>query len=391
MAQSVTVSDPTLALAPRIIQQSAPTDSPLAPNYKDAVSGTPLEFGQFRIFPSLDARYLHATGLPSGSGTPVDSDISSVTVNLTAELGEHWILNYSPSWINYSAKSLTDSVNQSVLLNGATTTVSGWNLHLSEGYQYSNDVLAETGKQTKQNSWTTDLSAAHKLGQRTSYEGTASLNEHNGDAFPDTRTWSTQQWLKMQVAPKTNVGLGLNLGYTEIAHAADLDYVQYLGQLGWQPTEKIALSVQGGVENRHSLSAGTSDKQNPILQASLGYSPFEHTRFTLTGSSNVSNSFYDNTLTKNKGWSLTLNQRLLEKLNLDLSYSEQTSDYSAFGGTNNVNGRSDDVKSFNSTLSVLVFKHWTVAAIYQSSKDTSNQTGFSFSTNQYGLELRAKF
>jgi len=180
LAQSVMVTDPTLQLAPRVVQQTTQIDSPLAPDYKQAVSGTPFEFGELRIFPSLQARYMHATGLPVGTGASVDSDITTVTPGITAELGQHWILNYSPSWVNYTAKSMSDSVNQSFLLNGATTTASEWSLKLAEGFQSSNDTIAETAQQTKQNTWSTSLSADHKLGQRSSYEGTASMVDHYG-------------------------------------------------------------------------------------------------------------------------------------------------------------------------------------------------------------------
>jgi hypothetical protein len=395
MAQSVVAADTAVPLAPRVVQQAAATDSLLAPDYKEAVSGTPITFGEFRIFPQALARYLHATGLPLGQGTNVDTDIFTFTPGLTAELGEHWIANYSPSWVSYSASNLRDSVNQSFQVTGATTTVSEWNLKLSESYQSSNDVLAETAQQTKQNSWETTLAATRKLGQRSNYEGTAGMVDHTGDTFPDSRTWSTQQWLKMQVSPKVNAGLGLGLGYVEITRAADLNYEQYLAQVNWQTTEKIDLSLQGGLEDLHSQSAGVADSHTPTLQASLGYQPFENTKFSATGFRTVSNSYFTNTLAKNKGWSVGLNQRLLEKLHLELSYTAQTSDYSAFGGAtspvNAVVGRSDDLQAFNSTLSVLVLKHWTVAAIYQTSKNTSNQTGFRFSTTQYGLELRAKF
>ena len=395
LAQTVTYSDPALALAPRSVQETPATGSPLTPNYKEAVSGTPIEFGSFRLFPSLSVRYLRSTGLPQGPGTTVDTDINSITAELTAEIGTHWILNYSPSWVNYSEKSLSDSFNQSFLLNGATTTaVSEWKLALSEGFQSTNNVIAETAQQTKQTTWSTTVSAEHKVGQRSSYEGTAGMVDHHGEGFPDTRDWSTQHWMKMKMTEKTSVGLGVNLGYTEITDAADMDYVQYLGQFSWQSTEKIALSAQGGVETRHSMSASARDVSNPILRASLGYKPFEHTLITLTDFSNVSTSFYDNSITRNKGWNVDLNQRLLEKLQLDLSYSDQTSDYSAFGGgnaSNPVNGRSDKVTSFNATLSVVVFKKWTLSAIYQSSKDASNLAGFDFSTTQYGVELRGRF
>ncbi len=401
MAQSVTVSAPAPPLAPGVIRQTAPADSPFAPDYQEAVSGTPIEFGQFRIHPFFSTSYMQANGLPSGLGVNVDTNIFTFSPGLTADVGEHWILNFNPSWVNYSAASMQDSVNQDVKLIGAAT-IDAWGLQFSEGFQSTRDVLAETAQQTKQHTWATLLSATRSIGVRTSYQGSVSLNERYADKAPDVLTWSTQHWLTMQVSPKVNTGVGLNLSYIDFPHSnqADMKSIQYLGQLTWKPTNKLNLSAQGGLETRRSQAAGTESMNSPTLQVSLGYQPFDHTTLTLSDFRNVSNSYFDDTLTKNKGWSVSLSQRLLEKLNLAITYSDQSSDYTTFGGSpapaSSILGRSDDLTSFNATLSVKLFQRWTLAAIYQRSKNISERAGlaltnFNFATTQYGLQLSARF
>lgn len=401
MAQSILVSDPAVPLAPGIIRETAPTDSPFVPNYQKAVSGTPIEFGQFRLHPFVQTSLMQADGLPSGQGGNVDTTISTISAGLTADIGKHWILNYSPSWVNYSAASMQDSVNHDFKLIGATT-LDAWALQFSEGFQSTNDILAETAQQTKQHTWATFLSATRSIGTRSSYQGTASLNERYADKAPDALTWSTQHWLKMQVSPRLNAGLGVDLSYIDFPHAnrTNIKSTQYLGQLSWKPTNKLNLSAQGGVESRRAQAPGAATMHNPTLNISLGYQPFDHTQITLSNFRGVSNSYFDDTVTENKGWSVSLNQRLLEKLMLSVTYSDQSSDYTTFGGSTSpdptVLGRSDDLTSFNSSLSIQLFRIWTLAAVYQRSKNISERAGlaltnFNFSTTQYGLQLGARF
>lgn len=400
VAQSIMVTEQPLPLAPRIVQQSAPADS-FAPDYKRAVSGTPITLGEFRIHPFMHTSFLKSEGLPSGQGINVDTDIFTFSVGLTAEAGDHWIMNYSPTWVNYSSSSMRDSVNHDFKLIGATT-VNAWNLQFSEGYQSSTDILAETAEQTKQHTWATLLSASRSIGLRSNYEGSVSLNERYAEKAPDAVTWSTQHWLRMQVSPKVNAGVGIDLALIDFTNSnrANMKSIQYLGQLNWRPTKKLNFAAQGGLERRRSEAAGTETLKNPTLQISLGYQPLEHTSISLANFRGVSNSYFDDTVTKNKGWSVSINQRLLEKLHLDVSYSQQTSDYTTFGGSTTpsslVAGRSDDLNSFNATLSVQIFQHWTVGAIYQRSKNDSEHSGiplpnYSFTTTQYGVELSGRF
>ena len=401
MAQSVVVSPPVAPLAPGVIRATAVTDSPLAPNYNEAVSGNPITIGQFRIHPSLFTSYMQANGLPSGQGVNIDTTIFTFSPSLTADVGEHWILNYSPSWVNYSAAKMQDSVNQNFQLIGATAA-DAWMLHFSEGFQSSLAVLAETAQQTKQHTWDTTVSGTRNIGTHSSYDGSVSLNERYADVAPDARTWSTQHWLRSQVSPKVNAGIGVHLSWIDFTSAkrANTDSIQYLGQLNWKPSNKINLSAQGGLEAIRSKGSGTETKHNPTHQVTLGYQPFEHTTLTIVESDTVANSYFDDTLTKNKGWNVSLNQRLLEKLQLTVTYGDQTSDYITFGGNTtpdpSVRGRSDDLTTFNSTLSIQLFQHWTLSAIYSRSKNdsslaTTNGANFNFTTTQYGLQLSAKF
>lgn len=382
---------PKAPLTPRIVQQDRSPDA----SSSDILSGpetetSSFELGQIRLRPQLNLRYMQVNGLPTGIGANTDSSVFTFAPGITAELGSKWIIHYSPTWTNYSASSINDSTSHSASVAGATK-VNDWTFGFSESFQSSQDILAETATQTKQHNWSTNLTASRKVGQRSMYDGDLSLDERYGDDFPDSKTWSTEHWLRSQVTPKLNAGLGFNLTKTDFSSRDDMRSEEFMGSIRWQTTRKIDLSVQGGLESRHFDTAGVGTLRSPTMQITLGYRPFEQTRFTLASTRAVSNSFFSNQVTRNTGWSASLNQRLLEKLNLSMSYSDQTSDYKSFATVTLPEVRSDKFKSFNASLGIMLLKRWTLAAVYQSNKNTSSQGGFGFSTTQYGVELSGGF
>ena len=389
-AQSVLVGSPKTTLTPRIIQNDSAPD----PSSSNVIAGpetaTTYELGQIKLRPQLQLRYMQANGLPTGVGANKDTSISTFAPGVTLELGSSWILNYTPTWVKYSEPTLTDSTSQSFNLNGAAKT-SNWTLQYGESFQSSQDIMAQTATQTKQHSWDTTFSASREFGQRSKYDGTLALNELYGDIFPDSKTWTTSHRLSSQITKKLNAGLGVTLGKIDFDSQDDMHYEQYSASIRWQSTEKIDLSIEGGFENRHFDTPGVGTLRSPTLQASLGYHPFEHTRISVTGIHAVSTSYLSSELVRNDGWSVSLNQRLLEKLNLSMSYNDQSNDYKGYATSNLPTVRKDTYKSFNTSLGVRLLKHWTLSAIYQNTKNTSDNAGFGFATVQYGIELSGGF
>jgi hypothetical protein len=167
-------------------------------------------------------------------------------------------------------------------------------------------------------------------------------------------------------------------------------YEKYLGNLKWDPTETVDLSLQAGWQDWHSLATAGLDERNPVLQATLGLQPFPQTRLAFSDSRATANSLTGDSVTDNKGWTASLNQRLLGVLYLDLAYAQMTADYRSTTG-NALGNRSDDVKSFSTALSVQLFKYWRLAGTYHKSKNDSSDLNYRYTSTQYGVEVRGSF
>jgi hypothetical protein len=385
LAQSVMVPSPSGPATPRIIQANAPEGT----SSDDADSGRAIEMGQIRLRPLLSARYVQADDLPIGSGLRINTNIITVNAGLTAELGQHWSVSFNPTWINYSSNLMESTVNHSFALNGATL-VNDWDLQLSQSYLSSNDVIAETAAQTEQETWQTTLSAASKVGQHSRYEGSFGYSKQDAtlDTLPSaSESWTTAHWLKNQFTPRLNVGLGVNLGWVELSQRPDTRYHQYLGRIEWQPIEKINVNLEGGMDNRYTTG---SSQSSPTLKAALDYRPFAQTSISLSYSQVTEDSVYEVRQGESKGWSIALNQRLLGKLQLNLNYQDSSREYTDFGTSVGVS-RSDEVRSFGASLSVLLYQRINLAVVFQSSENKSDQAGLSYSTSQYGLEMGVRF
>ncbi len=371
------------------MRQAIQDESSISPQSTDKTLGPFLAVGELQLRPHLFASLVHADGLPVQSGLRVTSDIYTFAPGLLADLGTHWTFDYTATAHNYSATELRNTVDHDVRLVGANRSPD-WGLQLTESYSVTSAILVETAQQTKQKTWVNSVSADHNFGNLLRYQGTFGMNDLKTQAFSETRDWQTEQWVRATVSPKTDAGFGLGFGYSDIVAKPNSYYEKYLGELKWRATDRINLALQGGWEDWHSVSAAIGSERSPILQASLGYQPIDQTRIAITGFRTVANTLTGDAVTTSDGWSVSLNQRLLGKLFLQLAYNENNSDYHAANG-NLLLGRSDRVKSFNTALSILFFNYWTVAATYQSSKNDSNLAGFQYSSTQYGLEVRARF
>jgi hypothetical protein len=97
-------------------------------------------------------------------------------------------------------------------------------------------------------------------------------------------------------------------------------------------------------------------------------------------------SYLQNQVTESLGFNGDLNQRLLGQLFLDLGGGYQNTKYVASANNTSVS-RSDDYYFFNARLSTSFLKRGTVAVFYQLGKDVSSQSGFGFSSHQFGFEI----
>lgn len=399
LAQEAITSPTTKVLAP-LLRNAAPKSdsSPAAP------SGAFFQYGNLSFHPALQARWAYADGLPSGNGRTISSVISTYTTALRVDAGEHWALDYTPTWTIYDAKEMNDSVDHAVRLSGAGTVLDDWDVQVAETYGRTNTILFETGKQTKQTNSNTQLQFGRTFFSKFGFQSVNTVADRTGDGVPGTRNYTTMNSALVAFSKKFQAGAALGLGYNALAAQPDTTSVNYLVRSNWIPTDKLRLTIDGGIETlRSRASRATKTLHNPVVNASVGWQPFEVTTITLANTQSTQNSFFIDQVTESSNWSLSWQQRLLGHFFLSAAYTYAESDFESLGGVANPSnlvpdstlvsppGRSDRVHGFNLALTTQLFQRLDITLGYQRNANSSSQRGFTATSSQVSLALGARY
>jgi hypothetical protein len=243
-----------------------------------------------------------------------------------------------------------------------------------------------TGGQTEQQTFLTSVTGSYRFNTVMSMDAAVNQNLVYSSGLTDTREWSMSDWLNYQFWPRLDAGLGIGGGYDSVSVGPDSAFEQYQARVNWRATDVTSLQVHGGVEDRQFLGSAGGDLVNPIFGAEVKYAPFPVTAFVLDADRNVSSSPLLDQITENTDVTAGLSQRLLKKLFLNVGGGYHWDTYVSTD-TATGTGRNDQYYSINASLTCVFLKHGTMAATYQHSADTSSQTGFGYSSNQYGFQL----
>jgi len=354
-----------------------------------------LQLGPADFRPHFLYRFLYGDGISAAPGQHVTTAIHQIYPGLLIRLGEHWFLDYTPMLSFYSNNQFRDTFNNSVALAWGTT-YKDWTLGFSQTYVSSSETTVQTAAQTDEETFVTALNAVYQVSSPLSLELGAIQNFHffgqssAGEQFNDTRTWHTLDWLNYQFSPRFAAAFGVGLGYDNVQLGSDMTYEQFQGRVTWRAGQKLFLSLSGGVEDRQFLNSGVSDAVNPLLGLSAQYRLFEPTTLSVGVSKTVTPSYFQDQLSKSLTANAALRQRLLGKLYLDLEGGYFKTDYSATV-TGIPANREDHGTFFTARLSLQIIKRGMLAVLYQWSENSSNEAGFSYTSNQVGFELGYRF
>jgi hypothetical protein len=405
LAQDVLWSPPQTSATPAAVQERQDSNPMQVFAPSETTSPLPLQLGPVTLHPHVDYQFSYGNGLQSSAGQSEDSIVQQIAPGILLNMGDHWTLDYTPTFVFYSSSAFRDVVNQSVNL-GWGTAYGDWFFSGSQSCSITSDPNIETGSQSDQDNYSTALNASYQfndkmsvdlgLGQTFSYVGNGSTSTNELQNLANSKSWSTMDWLNYQFWPRLNAGISVGGGYTIQDNSPDSVNEQYQGRVNWRATDKISFQLSGGVYVEHYLSGGQSDLVTPIFSGTIQYQPFEQTRLSLTGSRTVSPSSYQNQSTENDQVTVGLNQRLLGRLYLDLSGGYGTTKYNATD-TGVSTSRSDDVYTFSARLSCAVLRRGTVAVFYAYSENSSSQSGFTsgpgygYTSNQVGFEIGYRY
>ena len=358
-------------------------------------SPVPLQWGPVTLHPHVDYQLLYGNGIQSAPGEPHNTLVNQLSPGILINLGDHWTLDYTPTLIYYSSSSFQDVLNQSVRLSWGSAFGNDWFFSGSQSYASTSDPEIQTASQTDQENFVTTLNASYlfnekmsldmSLNQDLNYIGNSGSLTNQLQPLVDTMSWSTMEWFNYQFWPRFSAGLGVGFGYNhqDASSSPDSIYEQYQGQIKWRATDKVSFQLSGGLHDQQYLSGDAGNLLSPIYGGAIQYQPFEQTQLSVNFNRTVGNSSYQSQVEIVTAITAGLNQRLLGRLNLNLSGGYSTTEYQA-SVVGLSTSRNDDVVSFTARLSCPFLKRATASVFYTYSNNNSNQSGFATSGNGYG-------
>lgn len=387
-AQQVISSSPTTPETPPALQPFQTTEMDVfapAGATPSQQMAQPFRYKFLTLRPHVDYQFLYGKGILVAPGQPESTVIQQIAPGLRLDVGDHWILDYTPVWTLYSNNRFQNTFDQAVKLTGGTV-YGNWVLGVSQSYTVSDVPQVETATQTKQETYATAVNGSYTINSKMSLDLAVNQNFVSADPFQSYREWSTMDWLNYHFWDRFSVALGVGLGYDDVDMSPDMLFEQYQGRVNWRATDKISFQLHGGLEDRQFFGGNSSDALNPVFGGGIQYQPFEKTKITLDADRIVAVSTLQDQLTETVSFNGDLNQRLLGRLYLDLSGGYQNIKY-VNSGNNAPSNRTDDYYFFNTRLSTAFLKRGTVAVFYQISDNSSSQTVFGFSSHQVGFEI----
>ncbi len=385
------------------ITTGAASDTQIVPQGTAATLPGSAEVAEFLTWGEVHAKthvtyqLLYGTGILSSPGESGNTLTQTVNPGVTIALGRHWTLDYEPTLRFFSDKQFHNTVDHSVSLSGGTT-YENWTLGLSQNYTRSDEPMVETGGQTGVQSYTASGNAAYQFNEKWSLEMNGGLSlsfvDQGKDAgstnvtpanLSDSQDYFASQWMNYQLDQKIGLAAGLSEGYSAQNGGLETANEQLLGRVTLRPGRKLSISVDGGVEDQQFLNSDAANSWSPIFAASVDYHVFKPTILSLAATRSVGTSLFQNQIVESTAVSLGLQQQLLKKLQLSLSYSYTTSDYSSPGFAGG--SREDVGNSYQAALNFGFLKHGSIGAFYQYSQNSSTTSDFSFSSHQVGMTL----
>lgn len=353
-------------------------------------AGGPLaQWGPFSVRPHLVYRLTYGDGIQSSLGQPTTTGIQEISPGILFGLGSAWTLDYTPTWTLYSNREFKDTLGNAAVLNGATAH-GDWTFGFSQNYSRSSPPLVETGQQTKQETYSTGITASDRLGLRVLLDMSVNQDVRFAETFTNTREWSTQEWLHFEFSPRLDAAIGLGYGYVGVSPGPDATYWKPDVQIAWKATDKISFNVQGGVERRQARATDATVLNNPILNAAVLYQLLETTSFSFSASRSVAVSYFADEVTVSTGWNAAVQQRLLGKLQLSVGTGQQKASYVSVINSLSA-GRSNRYDSFNVSLSTTFLRRGNVSTFYLISRNSASVGTYGFSSHQIGLQVGYRF
>jgi hypothetical protein len=365
--------------------------APLATIASALANTAPLwQRGPVLVRPHFSHEVTHGTGLFRALGSNEKMTMQTLSPGVLIEAGTRASADYTLTRKWYSSRSLSDSTDHNTWLRGGMTT-DDWKFGLSGNYGTNTNILTETGGQTREEIYATSAEISHRLGQKSELEVNGGHLANSSHSLAEVPIWPDSEWvlwtasagLHYHLSPTLSFALGLASGYDKIESSPDMKHHRPFIKIRWQPTKKLSLAAEIGMERRCILTKMRQRETNSVYDVALSYNPLEPTRLTLSAARNVSPSYFSGESTQTDSWSVGLEQRFLKRIFFSAGISQNRREYDAL--TQIISqSRGDRFDSYNLRISTAILRNGTVAVFHQHSRNRSTLASYRYESDQIG-------
>jgi hypothetical protein len=347
----------------------------------------PFQWGPITLHPHVSYQFTYGNGLRSSTNSVHKTALNQFSPGIGFEIGRHWHLDYTPSFIFYSDPAFRNVVDQSILLNGGTTW-QDWSLALQQTVSLTEDPQVATASQVNQQDYVTTFDARLLLNSENSLDFNLAQNIQNAENFQSSKDWTAMNWLDHHWGPNLGCGAGAGLGYANVNLGSDMTYEIIQGRIFWKVANKINLAINGGGQVRQFLDSSQPNLFSPIYGVAILYQPTETTTISINGSRNVSVSYFENQITDASSFNVSVSQRLIRRYYLGVAagYSFTRYEVTTTGPVAGA-GRLDEYYYFSVSLGTGFLKRGTASVFYTYSTNNSNVPGFGYASDQVGFNI----
>lgn len=369
----------------------SPLGSPL--NTPVTSLGHGIKIGSLSVHPTIGTGVIGGNGTSNGGNENDRTGVSGFgSFNILARLDQPASHSFAAlayglvgTFGSYNQTAGDDPIDQSLSFSSAfnfTKLAVAFNVDYAGLSGTSRDV----GRDSNQNLAAANLSAAYEISPKTSISSSlnAPIRSVSGGLSSGGLTSTT--FLNYAFSPKLTIGPGFGAGFSSVQDSEFQTFEQALVNIQYIPTPFIALSGNAGYEFRQ---IGSTMEATPIFGLGVTWTPRLGTTFSLIGqrgtqsSATVSNTNFDQTTL-----TLSINQRVGRRMNLNASGSYENAVYQSVGNGGE-GGRVDNLIQGQIGVSYLITSRWTVSLSVSAGKNFSNvnplnyqqatlQTTFSF-------------
>jgi hypothetical protein len=241
----------------------------------------------------------------------------------------------------------------------------------------------------------TAFQATWHLNEKWFFDFSLSQIISDNKGFQSSRQWPTMDWANYRITRQLSMGIGLGGGYVNVDQGTDSTFEQIQGRLNWNPSRRLTVNLNGGIEIRQFTEAPRTDNLiNPIMGAGISYQLFDYTSLFVSANSSVDTSIFVNQVSENFGVSAGVNQRLVKHLNLSISGGYRRTDYKGTFVIFNQSFpdlRRDNLSYASVGLSTTFLKKASASVSYTHNENDSTVVGYSYASDQVAFNLGYRF